>query len=287
MLFQVANAMNLSNAEKEVLGFLHGKIGHDPKANVSLRALHRHFAEIPASSFELICDGLIEKDLIGNFFLDQLVFTPEGLAVAQALQGAMPPTANAQEPAPANEHLVWDLSQMADHRKASEFVMQFRHSLCVFSGPVQQLYSNYDILVPRDNERKLTILPNPAANHDTFNFIAPDTVAATRLYIAPERDGTLQLLMPTKSGGWQPVPLRKGLQLVQEKMGDVPFLPVLTKGDLREQSPANPVLHLHHILLDKIQNLSGLELRTLRKTIQENLGEYFGFRATRSVTAPL
>lgn len=87
MLFQVANAMNLSNAEKEVLGFLHGKIGHDPKANVSLRALHRHFAEIPASSFELICDGLIEKDLIGNFFLDQLVFTPEGLAVAQALRG--------------------------------------------------------------------------------------------------------------------------------------------------------------------------------------------------------
>jgi len=141
--------------------------------------------------------------------------------------------------------------------------------------------------VPRDNERKLTILPNPGADHDTFNFIGPDSVVSTKLYIAPDPNGALQLLMPTKSGSWQPVPLQKGLQLVQEKMGDIPFLPVLTKGDLREQSPSSPVLHLHNILLDRIHDRSEMDLRTIRKTIQENLGEYFGFRAARPVVVPM
>ena len=78
-------------------------------------------------------------------------------------------------------------------------------------------------------------------------------------------------------GGWRKVPLGAGLNMVQSKLGEVPFLPVLTKGDLREQSPSNPVLHLHRILLHKLDQRSAMEVRGIRRVIQDNLAEHFGY----------
>ena len=75
-----------------------------------------------------------------------------------------------------NEHLVWSLEKVSDHQRATRFVMQFQKTLCVYSGPVQQLYSNYEIIGPEDNARKLLILPNPYAFHDTFNHIPDNAV---------------------------------------------------------------------------------------------------------------
>jgi hypothetical protein len=280
--------MDMNDNEKELLGFLYDRIGHRANASISMRELQIRFAEIPTATFWMLCDGLIEKLLVNNPDGDLLTLTPEGWKAAHFLQGT-PPIRNprlAPEPTPRlEEHLVWDLSRLADHQRATAFAMRFRQSLCVYSPPVMQLYTNYDILVPKDNERKLTILPNPGADHDTYSFINADAVMTTKLFIAPTPEGDLQLLAPTATGGWKALPLGVGLNLVQNKMGDVAFLPVLTKGDLRELRPAQPVLHLHRIQLDKIRGRSEMETRSILRVIQENLAEHFGFVARKKIVA--
>ena len=47
-----------------------------------------------------------------------------------------------------NDPLVWDLEKIQNRSRAIAFIMQFKKTLCVYSGPVQQLYSNYDIFLP-------------------------------------------------------------------------------------------------------------------------------------------
>lgn len=179
-----------------------------------------------------------------------------------------------------NEHLVWDLGKLSDHDRATRFVMRFQQSLCVYSPPVEQLYTNYEIIVPDEDGRKLIILPNPHAFHDTFSHINEDSVVQTSLFIAPDPEGKLQLLVPLANGQRRAMPLGVGLNFIQSKLGpDVPFLPVLTKGDLREFKANMPILHLHRIVLSKVTRHSELEIRTIRKSIQNKLVQHFGFAA--------
>lgn len=179
-----------------------------------------------------------------------------------------------------SEHLVWDLGKLNDHDRATRFIMRFQQSLCVYSPPVEQLYTNYEIIVPDEDGRKLIILPNPHAFHDTFSHINEDAVVQTSLFIAPDAEGKLQLQVPLSNGGRRSMPLGVGLNFIQTKLGpDVPFLPVLTKGDLREFKQDMPILHLHRIVLSKVTRHSELEIRTIRKSIQNKLVQHFGFAA--------
>jgi hypothetical protein len=179
-----------------------------------------------------------------------------------------------------NEHLVWSLDKLSDHDRATRFAMRFQQSLCVYSPPVEQLYTNYEIIVPDNDNRKLIILPNPHAFHDTFSHINADAVIQTSLFITPDAEGKLQLLVPLSNGKRRAMPLGIGLNFIQSKLGpSVPFLPVLAKGDLREFKQSMPMLHLHRIVLSKVTKHSELEIRTIRKSIQNKLVQHFGFAA--------
>lgn len=276
--------MTLTDVEKEVLGFLYGRVGNSTATSMAVGELENHFAEVSADDFRQLIAELILKNLISKNTVDDIAFTAEGSKIGFALQGR-PTTHNLRQPsspgtspAPANEHLVWDLSRLSDFVKANRFVMGFRTSLCVYSPPVEQLYTNYDLVVPKDNERKLIILPNPHAHHDTFNHINADAVVPTNVFITPTAEGKLQLMLPMKGGRWHMIALGRGLNALQEKLGtDEPFLPVITKGDLRELSPSRPMLHLHRILLHKVQRHSDMEIRAIRRVIQGNLTEHYGF----------
>lgn len=288
--------MTLTDIEKEVLGFLYGRIGDSTSACMDAAELQNHFAEVSTDDFQQLIAQLTLKNLITHHRSGEITFTAEGSKLGFALQGR-PVTHNLRQPispsaspAPANEHLVWDLSRLSDFVKANRFVMGFRTSLCVYSGPVEQLYTNYDLVVPKDNERKLIILPNPHAHHDTFNNINADAVVPTNVFITPTAEGKLQLMLPMKGGRWHLIALGRGLNALQEKLGtNDPFLPVITKGDLRELSPSRPMLHLHRILLHKVQRHSDMEIRAIRRVIQGNLTEHYGFNpsmvAARDISA--
>lgn len=178
-----------------------------------------------------------------------------------------------------NNDLVWDLDAFQQRRKATDFVMGFENKLCVYSGSVQQVYTNYNIFFPKEEDRKLVILPDPYAPHDTFNSIPQSAVSATGLYIVPgkvgDKDGLL-LRIPFRSGNlrYRTVPLQVGLRVVgQSRTPERPLLPVLMKGDLRELDADTPSLHLHTIQLDQLETQSMLERDGLRKVIQNHLSK--------------
>lgn len=207
-----------------------------------------------------------------------------------------------------NKDLVWDLDAFAQRQKASDFVLSFENRLCVYSGSVGQLYTNYNIFFPKEEDRKLVILPNPYAPHDTFNGIPDSAISATGLYILPALEASantasadtnkapaankspaankapaanikpreLLLRIPFRSGGarFRTVPLQVGLRVVgQNRSPERPFLPVLMKGDLRELDSSTPCLHLHSIHLERLSEHSMLERDGMRKVIQQHLAE--------------
>lgn len=176
-----------------------------------------------------------------------------------------------------NNDLVWDLDAFAQRQRAIDFVMGFENKLCVFSGSVEQLYSNYNIFFPREEARRLVILPNPYAPHDTFNGIPESAVTATGMTIVPgmlKDKPALHLSIPFKTGAvkFRTVPLQIGLRVVQQQCPPgKPFLPVLMKGDLRELDASTPCLHLHRIHLERLVTHSQLERSDIEKVILKRL----------------
>lgn len=181
-----------------------------------------------------------------------------------------------------NSNLVWNLDSISNKLRATNFVMQFKRTLCVFSGPVQQLYTNYDIVLPKDQDDKLIILPNPHAAHDTFDGVPPSAIKPTGINIIPGdmigKSG-LYMSVPIKStNGAQNtrcLPMQAGLHAIMKRYPkEAPFLPVLTKGDLREFKADVPCVHLHRILLPELGHMAPMELKDIISVIHNKLGTY-------------
>ena len=180
-----------------------------------------------------------------------------------------------------NPDLAWDIEGFGNKRRATDFVKIFEATLCVYSGAVEQLYTNYDIFYPEEEGRKMVILPDPAAYHDTFFGIVPEAILETGLYIIPgdliEQPGLhLTNLLKDRSMGPRQVPFESGTRAIMAKRpASDPFLPVLVKGDLRELEDQWPVLHLHRIKLSKLQHRSALERRDITSVVTEKLEGLF------------
>ncbi len=179
-----------------------------------------------------------------------------------------------------NNDLVWDMDEFQHRKLATQFVKRFENKLCVYSGSVEQLYSNYNIYFPEDEDRKMVILPHPYAYHDTFQGVPEDAIQMTGLTIVPgELIGKqgLHLTIPLKKGAdskkrYRVVPLQAGLRAINKRRpADQPFLPILMKGDLREIENKVPALHLHSIVLEKLGSRSALERSGIRQVIFDKL----------------
>lgn len=176
-----------------------------------------------------------------------------------------------QEP---NKDLVWELDRFSQRKRAHEFVLNFENKLCVFSGSVRQLYTNYNIFMPAEEHSRLVILPNPYAHHDIFQNVPDDAVKPTGLYIVPSARGELLLRIPlrSKEEPFRSIPLQVGFRLVnQRRPKNMPILPVLVKGDLRELDARTPCLHLHSVVLKSLVTMSELEINDLRRVILDRL----------------
>jgi hypothetical protein len=180
-----------------------------------------------------------------------------------------------------NKDLVWNLEAFKQRQRAQSFVLGFENKICVYSGSVNQLYTNYNIFFPKEENRRLVILPNPYAQHDNFHGIPEPFVKPTGLCILPgepdtEDKGKLFILIPFRSGKtrYRRVPLQVGLKVInQQRPKDRPLLPVLVKGDLRELDHRTPCLHLHALDLAGITHLSQLEQNDIRRVILARLAE--------------
>lgn len=178
---------------------------------------------------------------------------------------------------PDNPDLAWDIGDTIDRERAIEFVMQFETTLCVYSPSVQQLYSTYNIFFPREYDRKMVILPDPTAFHDTFHHVSQDAVSATGLYIIPgELIGKPGLYLANvqkdRTLGRRRIPFEAGMKTIaRSRPEDDPFLPVLAKGDLRHFEESWPVLHLHRVKLPDLPEHSELDRTNIRNVVLEKL----------------
>jgi hypothetical protein len=178
---------------------------------------------------------------------------------------------------PTNDDLAWELDGFTQAERAMDFVRQFEDTLCVFSPSVQQIYSTYNMFFPEDWDRRLVILPDTGAYHDTFYHVDKESVTATGLNIIPgELLGTTGLYLAnvdsTRSLGQRQIPFDVGMRAIaRNRPADDPFLPVLAKGDLRELEQSWPVLHLHRVNPRVIENMSDLDRTNLTNVILEKL----------------
>lgn len=177
-----------------------------------------------------------------------------------------------------NRDLVWDLDSFKRRQLAADFIKRFENKLCVYSSSVEQLYTNYNIYFPEEEHRKMVILPDPYAYHDTFQNVPEQAVVKTGMNIVPgELVGKrgLYLTVPVKSGDGRQakvIALQAALRLIGERRSpDDPFLPVLVKGDLREFKQQAPMLHLHCVQLGKLGGRSELERSGIRQVITAKL----------------
>ena len=84
-----------------------------------------------------------------------------------------------------NQDLIWDLDSIARRELAERFIKLFENRLCVYSESTRQLYTNYNLHFPADYGRKMVVLPNPYAFHDTLHGIDPVASRKTGLCVLP------------------------------------------------------------------------------------------------------
>ena len=180
-----------------------------------------------------------------------------------------------------NPDLAWELDTFINRDRAMDFVMQFESCLCVYSPSVEQLYSTYNMYFPEDEARKLVILPDPAAFHDTFYRISREAVQPTGLYVIPgELVGKPGLHLSNvgtdRALGNRQVAFEPGFRtLAKRRPVDDPFLPVLVKGDLREFNESWPVIHLHRVQIKVLEEISELDQTSIKNGIEEKLDSLF------------
>ena len=177
-----------------------------------------------------------------------------------------------------NPDLIWDLDSLARRELAERFIRLFENRLCVWSESVEQLYTNYSLQFPAELGRKMVVLPNPYAFHDTLHGIAAQAIRKTGLCVLPgQLLGKSGLLLSNQLPGNRlaprSMPFKPALAQIinsQRKVGDE-FLPLLVKGDLREFDQQLPYLHLHRLQLAKLPLLSNFEREDIRQSITRKL----------------
>ncbi|MCY1274722.1 hypothetical protein D9M70_233510 [compost metagenome] len=183
---------------------------------------------------------------------------------------------------PQNQDLVWDLESLARREMAERFMRLFENRLCVYSESVEQLYTNYNLHFPSDLGRKMVVLPNAYAFHDTLHGIDAGAVRKTDLCVLPgSLLGKPGLLLGRQidDGRLAPrtLPFKQALAQIitnQKKLGDS-FLPELMKGDLREFDQRLPYIHLHRLQVHKLTRLSAFQRDDIQLSITRKLLELY------------
>lgn len=180
----------------------------------------------------------------------------------------------------APRDLAWEPGAITERSEAIAFLQRFESRLCVYSGYVQKLYSDYSFVVPQADHGDITILPGEQAC--AFHDISAQAVEPTGVYILPgEALGHtgLYLKIPSESRlvASRELPFQAGLRLLIQRYqarGE-PFLPVLLKEELRGFEARLPSLHLHRINPARLGQSARLNSEAILAAIVEHLLRLF------------
>ena len=176
---------------------------------------------------------------------------------------------------PENCDLLWDLNGFTDQPMAVAFFRRVCSAFCLYSPAVEQLYTNYQVCWS-DGQQGLALRPDPHAFHDTFSFVSREALSPTGILVLPGTDGSdsdsLMISLPVKqSSGRRLLEVAAATELLENKYRHHNrwFLPVLTRGDLREDHCGKPYLHLHTLNDQLLPHFSSHDRSSLREVIGE------------------
>lgn len=175
-----------------------------------------------------------------------------------------------------NPDLFWDISSITNKTKAIHFFQSVSSSFCVYSPTVKKIYSNFEVILPKDYHSSLIVLPNPFAFHDTFNRVNEEAIKSTGILLFPgevfQKKGLIICITQSKTKKVQHIELDSAsvfLNRLYQRRFNTPFLPILLNGDLKEFKAKSPYLHLHRFDPTAVTGLSQFEIRSITATISE------------------
>ncbi len=183
-----------------------------------------------------------------------------------------------------NSDLVWNLGNHKFTEAAFGFLKRFESAMCLYSGSVHQMYSNYEILHVQQERNTVVALPNAFAAHDTFDNIALESVIPTGLFIVPDEfsqntisDTGLNMMFRCKrSKSVKTLPLAQGLEKAREQLfPNEDFLPVMINQDLRALKNSIPVMHVHHLHINYLADVSPMVRSNISRTVIEKVGGFY------------
>lgn len=180
-----------------------------------------------------------------------------------------------------NQDLIWEFNQADQQDKSKEFINFFENKLCIFSPSVNKIYTNYNFFFPEDQQRQMVVLPNRYSFHDTLSNISQDAITPTGLHIIPgsrinKKEPYMVISHSNTKIKSMPIPFRKGIKLILQRLhSDNPFLPILTRGDLRQYNDTTPSLHLNRLNINKLTSLSQFEREAIKHTITKNIAKLY------------
>ncbi|WP_163834151.1 hypothetical protein [Spartinivicinus ruber] len=174
-----------------------------------------------------------------------------------------PPIQTTTPIAPPNLSLYWDLHINRNKLSALNFFKKVSAGLCVYSPNVEKLYSHFEVVLPKDNQKEhLIILPNPYNFNNGFNHISEKYLINTGILLLPgeciHKNGIIIAIPKHKKNTYRLLPLPIGGQLVINRFKEkyqTPFLPVLLNPDLRNFHSHRPFIHLFRIRLNEYDEL--------------------------------
>ena len=179
----------------------------------------------------------------------------------------------------SNQDLIWKIGNHQYAERSVQFLKRFESALCLFSNTVAQLYSNYEMVPVSNGSKRIVALPNPHAYHDTFNHVDGDAIVPTGIRIIPselakqDSSDRLSLLVRSKAGKVHTMPLRLGIEKLEQHFGCGNFLPVMINKDLQMINGQIPAMHLHRVNLDKLSRLSQFQRSDIKVTIKRKMAE--------------
>lgn len=180
-----------------------------------------------------------------------------------------------------NQDLIWDFQKSGQDDQEKEFINFFENKLCIFSPSVNKIYTNYNFFFPEDQQRQMVVLPNRYSFHDTLSNISSDAITPTGLHIIPgsrinKKEPYLVISKSDPKIKPMPIPFKKGIKLILERLHtDNPFLPILTRGDLRQYNETTPSLHLNRLNINKLTSLSQFEKEDIKHVISKNIAKLY------------
>lgn len=168
----------------------------------------------------------------------------------------------------SNKDLVWNLTSISEKRAAVDFFSHLKDAVCVYSPSVEILYTNYEVHPLGDFTNGLVMLPNPEAHHDQFYHISPSAIAGINVSIVPGKPYKQPgFLIQFQNGSVET--FKRGLMKLNVlfKRKNLPFLPVVKRGDLRQVNSFHPSLFLHVVKPSLLDQVSELDKNYLEKAI--------------------